>query len=69
MKRHEIDENLKWDTSLIYKEDDEYYKEIEEVKDLANKLTSYKGNITSDSQTLLDFLRGFLFLIKFYNFR
>ena len=30
MKRSEIDENLKWDTSLIYKEDDEYYKEIEE---------------------------------------
>ena len=64
MKRHEIDENLKWDTSLIYKEDDEYYKEIEEVKDLANKLTSYKGNITSDSQTLLDFLKDYEKLMR-----
>lgn len=64
MKRHEIDENLKWDTSLIYKEDDEYYKEIEEVKDLATKLTSYKGKITSDSQTLLDFLKDYEKLMR-----
>lgn len=64
MKRHEIDENLKWDTSLIYKEDDEYYKEIEEVKDLAEKLTSYKGKITSDSQTLLDFLKDYEKLMR-----
>ena len=64
MKRHEIDENLKWDTSLIYEKDDDYYKEIEEVKDLADKITDYKGKIAKDADTLLNFLKDYENLMR-----
>ena len=64
MKRSEIDENLKWDTSLIYKEDDEYYKEIEEIKKLADDLTKYKGKITENTDKLLNFLKDYEKLMR-----
>lgn len=64
MKRSEIDENLKWDTSLIYKEDDEYYKEIEEIKKLADDLTKYKGKITENTDNLLNFLKDYEKLMR-----
>ena len=67
MKRHEIDENLKWDTSLIYENDDDYYKEIEEAKSLADDLTKYRGKITESADSLLSFLKDYENLMrKFY---
>ena len=67
MKRNEIDERLKWDTSLIYKSDDDYYSEVKESRELADKLTDYKGKITENADTLLAFLKDYEKLMrKFY---
>ncbi len=59
MKRTEVEERLTWDTSLIYASDDDFYKEIEEVKDLSEKLKDYKGRITSDKETFKNFLKDY----------
>ena len=67
MKRNEIDERLKWDTSLIYKSDEDYYSEVKESRELADKLTEYKGKITENADTLLAFLKDYEKLMrKFY---
>ncbi|MDD7044380.1 MAG: oligoendopeptidase F [Anaerococcus sp.] len=55
MERKDIEERLTWDTSSIYQNDEEFYKEIEEVKDLAQKLTSYKGKITESKESFKEF--------------
>lgn len=67
MQRNEIDEKLKWDTSLIYANDDDFYKDIEELKSQAKDLGKYKGKITENSDTLLSFLKDYeSFMRKFY---
>ena len=45
MQREDIEKRLTWDTSLIYKNDDEFYKEIEESKKIADDLTNYKDKM------------------------
>lgn len=67
MQREDIEKRLTWDTSLIYKNDDEFYKEIEESKKIADDLTNYKGKITKNADTLLDFLKDYeKFMRKIY---
>ena len=66
MKRNEIDERLKWDTSLIYAKDEDYYSDMEEVKKLADDLTKYKGRIAESSDTLLAFLKDYEKLLRKY---
>ena len=67
MKRTEIDERLKWDTSLIYEDDQDFYKEMDEVKDLVDNLTKYKGKIVESADGLLNFLEDYEKLLrKFY---
>lgn len=55
--RSEIEDKYKWDLSSMYKNDDEYNKDFIKLEELKNELNNYKGNITKDSNTLLNFLR------------
>ena len=57
MKRSEVEERLKWDTSSIYADDEGFYKDIEEVKNLVGKLKEFKGKVTSDLETFKEYLK------------
>ena len=57
MKRNEVEERLKWDTSSIYADDERFYKDIEEVKELVGKLKEFKGKITSNRETFKEYLK------------
>lgn len=57
MKRNEVEERLKWDTSSIYADDEGFYKDIEEVKNLVARLKEFKGKITSDLETFKEYLK------------
>lgn len=56
MERKDIEERLKWDTTSIYKNDEDFYKDIEEVKKLAKLLTGFKGRLTKDLETFKEFI-------------
>ena len=46
MKRSEVPVNLTWDLSLIYKTQEDAWKDIEELKSLADKVEKeYKGKL------------------------
>ena len=57
MKRSEVEERLKWDTSSIYTDDEGFYKDIEEVKNLVARLKEFKGKLTSDLETFKKYLK------------
>lgn len=57
MKRSEVEERLKWDTSSIYADDEGFYKDIEEIKVLVEDLKKFKGKITSDLETFKSYLK------------
>lgn len=57
MDRKDIDKSLKWDTEKIYKTDEDFYKEVEEVKNLIEKTKAYKGKILESADSLYDFLK------------
>ena len=57
MERKDIEERLKWDTTSIYKNDEDFYKDIEEVKKLAKLLTGFKGRLTKDLETFKEFIK------------
>ena len=63
-ERNDLEERLTWDTSLIYKEDEDFYKDIDESKDLAEQLRKYKGKITENADSLLDFLKDYENLMR-----
>ena len=64
MERNDLEERLTWDTSLIYKEDEDLYKDIDESKDLAEQLRKYKGKITENADSILDFLKDYENLMR-----
>ena len=64
MERNDVEERLTWDTSLIYKQDEDFYKDIDESKDLAEQLRKYKGKITENADSLLDFLKDYENLMR-----
>lgn len=55
--RSEIDEKYKWDLSSMYKNEEKYNKDFEELKRLVDKVSSFKGKVTKDKDTLLEFLK------------
>lgn len=57
MDRKDIDKSLKWDTEKIYKTDEDFYKDVEEVKNLIEKTKTYKGKILQSADSLYDFLK------------
>lgn len=57
MERKDIDQKLKWDTTSIYEKDEDFYEDIENVKNLANRLVGFKGKITSSLDNFKDFIK------------
>lgn len=56
MDRDKIDSKYKWKLEDIYKNLDEYNKDIEELAKLVTKFETYKGRILESDKTLLDVL-------------
>ncbi|MBP3635008.1 MAG: oligoendopeptidase F [Bacilli bacterium] len=54
--RSEIEKKYKWDLSSIYSNEDEFNKDKEEFIKLIKETESFKGRITSSSDTLYEFL-------------
>ena len=57
MERKDIDKRLKWDTTLIYEKDEDFYEDIESVKSLAEELKNFEGKITQNLDTFKNFLK------------
>ncbi len=57
MERKDIDQKLKWDTTSIYEKDEDFYEDIENVKNLADKLVGFKGKITSSLDNFKEFIK------------
>lgn len=55
--RDEIEEKYKWDLTTIYKNDEDWYKELEETSKIIEKLPSFKGKIVSNASNLLEYLK------------
>lgn len=56
MKRSEIEEKYKWDLSVIYKTEDEFQKDFQEVKENLPKIEQYKGKFLENSKIFLEFM-------------
>lgn len=54
--RSEIDEKYKWDLTKIYKNDDEWYRDYNVLKEEIKEISKYKGILTQSSGTLLSYL-------------
>jgi len=54
--RNEIDEKFKWDLSSIYKNDEEFEKDYNVVKEEIKNISKYKNNILKDAESLYGFL-------------
>ncbi len=54
--RNEIDENLKWKLTDIFKSDDDWKKSFDDISSDIKKLVCYKGKVTSSSENLLNTL-------------
>lgn len=57
MERKDIDQRLKWDTTSIYEKDEDFYEDIENVKNLADRLVGFKGKITASLDNFKDFIK------------
>lgn len=55
--RSEIEEKYKWDLSSLYKNEEEYNKDFENLNKLVDEICKFKGKITTDANTLLEFLK------------
>ena len=55
-KRSEIKEEDTWDLTYIFKDEDEFKKCFENTKEEIKEISSYKGKILKDSDTLLSYL-------------
>ena len=55
-KRSDIKIEDTWDLTLIFKNDEEFRKELESAKKDIYKINEYKGKILNSSKTLLNFL-------------
>lgn len=51
--RDQVEEKNKWDLSSIYKNDDEWEAALKTLPELTKKVASYKGKLSTSSETLL----------------
>ncbi|MFA5604104.1 MAG: oligoendopeptidase F [Bacilli bacterium] len=54
--RDMIEESCKWDLSLIYKNDNDWYNEYNKLSEQVLNFSKYKGNILNNAETLLNTL-------------
>ena len=57
MNRNEIDENLKWDLSLIYKSNEDFYLDFNKVKENISLIPSFKEKFLDNAETFLEFMK------------
>ncbi len=63
-KRSEVPENLKWDTSLIYKSSEEMKSELSRVETMTKELVDrYKGKLT-DTDSIINCLKDYCKVIE-----
>lgn len=43
--RNEINDKYKWDLTAIFKNDEEFLKELDKSKDLTSEIIKFKGHI------------------------
>lgn len=55
--RSEIKEEDTWDLTLIYKNEDVFFQELEDAKKEIDVVKKYEGHILDDAKTLLSFLK------------
>ncbi len=55
--RSEIDNKYKWDLSLIYKTDEEFYKDIELLKEKVDIISKFKNNLFDNLENFKKFLK------------
>ncbi|MGN1330032.1 MAG: oligoendopeptidase F [Clostridia bacterium] len=56
MKRSEIEEKYKWDLSTIYKTENEFQRDFQDVKDNFPKIEQYKGKFLESSKIFIEFM-------------
>lgn len=56
-KRSEIDGKYKWDLSKMYKDPEEWEKDVDKLKDIVKDIVAFKGKIMADSHSLLNTLK------------
>ena len=54
--RSEIKKEDTWDLTYIFKNEKDFFKELETVKPLLSKVTEYKGKLLESDEMLLSFL-------------
>lgn len=55
-KREEVRKEDTWDVSHLYKDVDEFHKDIEKIKELSKKATSFQGTLDKSKENLLHVL-------------
>jgi len=55
-KRSEVNDNYKWDLTLIYKSDEDWYKSLEEVSKIVVKIKDFEGKIVKSADNLLEYI-------------
>ena len=56
-ERKDININDTWDLTLIFKSDEDFYKELDKVSKETKEITKYQGHILDNSNSLLSFLK------------
>ena len=64
MKREEIEEKYKWDLSKMYKSQEEYEKDFNEVKNRINEIEKYKGIFLNSVNEFKEFMELIEFLSR-----
>lgn len=56
-KREEISDEFKWDLEFLVKDESDFNKKYEEVKNILNELIKFKGIILKSEKTFVEFLK------------
>lgn len=56
-QRKDIPDQYKWDLSALFKTDEDWDKELEELKKIAGEMSAFEGHLGDDADTLLAFLQ------------
>lgn len=65
MKREEIDIKDTWDLSLIYKEDNDFYSDLDKAKALLESITNQKDNFLDNADAFLKFHEDYIQLSRY----
>ena len=55
--RNDIDDKYKWDLTAIFKNDEEFLKELDKSKDLVSEIIKFKGHILDSSDSLYNYFK------------